>query len=422
MKKIKIYDAIMGSGKTYNAIQKMNEYIETDRKFIYVTPFLSEVNRVIVATGNKAFAPKSPEEDIASCITIEENYIDENGKIDLNAEKSFRFLNKREQFIQLALNGKNIVTTHSLFTRLHLTDYKLLNEYTLILDEVITPISCYRIGAQDIKIMSDQKLIHVDSDTSLVTFINEEYTDPAFQATKKLCTTNTLYLLDKHYFVSLFPIEIFNSCKEIQILTYLFEGSLLCSYFKLYKMEYDVISNHSLEQLQELKYLLNIYEGCYGGHNSFSKSWTERLSKIEAKRVSHITSNTFKRVFNTKSNENAFTAFKASRAKLSGKGYTKGFIPVNARASNEYSHKESMAYLANRYFDPQTMNFFKERNIVLNEDLWALTELIQWVWRGCIRENKPMNLYIPNSRMKTLLTDWLEGKYLNYPKMNVIAA
>lgn len=422
MKKIKIYDAIMGSGKTYNAIQKMNEYIKTKRKFIYVTPFLSEVNRVIVATGNKAFAPKSPEEDIASCITIEENYIDENGKIDLNAEKSFRFLNKREQFFQLALNGKNIVTTHSLFTRLNLTDYKLLNEYTLILDEVITPLSSYRIGAQDIKIMTDQKLIHVDSDTSLVTFINEEYTDPAFQATKKLCTTNTLYLLDKHYFVWLFPIEIFNSFKEIQILTYLFEGSLLSSYFKLYKLEYDVISNHCIEQLQKLKNLLKIYESSYGGHNSFSKSWIERLSKIEAKRVSHITSNTFKRVFNTKSNENAFTTFKASSAKLSGKGYTKGFIPVNARASNEYSHKESMAYLANRYFDPQTINFFKERNIVLNEELWALTELIQWVWRGCIRENKPMNLYIPNSRMKTLLTDWLEGKYLNYPKMNVLAA
>lgn len=409
---IKIYDELMGSGKTTRAIQRMIEYIEKDEKFIYVTPFLSEVKRIIEATGHRAFAPLSNEEEGSLKFSIEDNLIDENGKIDLNAEKTFNILNKREQFMKLALEGKCIVTTHSLFTNLPPSDYSFLSEYTLILDEVITPIFSYRIGEQDINILRDQNMVHIDTDTSLVTFIKDEYNNQAFQTTKRLCQTNTLYFLDKHYFVGIFPIEIFKSFKEIQILTYLFEGSLLSSYFNLYDLDYEFVSNENFEQLSELKKLLNIYEGSFGNYNSFSKSWIERLSKNDAKRISDITSNTFNRVFNTKSEENAYTTFKLYRSKLKGKRYTKGFIPVNARASNEYRHKSSMAYLANRYFDPQTLNFFKERNISLNEDLWALSELIQWIWRGCIRDHKPMNLYIPNARMKSLLIDWLDGKHL----------
>ncbi len=410
---IKVYDELMGSGKTTRAIQRMNEYIERDEKFIYVTPFLSEVERVVEATGGRAFAPKSIDEDLKACLSIENNLINENGLIDLNAKKSFSILNKREQFMKLALEGKCIVTTHSLFTNLPLSDYNFLSEYTLILDEVITPIFSYRIGEQDINILRDQNMVHIDTNTSLVTFIKDEYNNQAFQTTKRLCQTNTLYFLDKHYFVGIFPVEIFKSFKEIQILTYLFEGSLLSSYLNLYDLDYEIVSNDNFKQLSELKKLLNIYQGSYGNYNSFSKSWIERLSKKDAKRISDVTSNTFKRVFNTKSEENAYTTFKLYRDKLKGKSYTKGYIPVNARASNEYRHKSSMAYLANRYFDPQTLNFFKERNISLNEDLWALSELIQWLWRGCIRDNKPMNLYIPNTRMKTLLIDWLDGKHLS---------
>ena len=116
-------------------------------------------------------------------------------------------------------------------------------------------------------------------------------------------------------------------------------------------------------------------------------------------------------MFKTKSNENAFTTFKDSKCKLSGGGYAKGFIPINARASNDYRHKESMAYLGNRYFNPQYISFFREKGIKLDEDLWAVSELIQWVWRGRIRDGKEMNLFIPSDRMRNLLRDWLEGKF-----------
>ena len=44
-----------------------------------------------------------------------------------------------------------------------------------------------------------------------------------------------------------------------------------------------------------------------------------------------------------------------------------------------------------------------------NEDIWALSELIQWLFRSAIREEKEVNLYMPSSRMRSLLKDWLDS-------------
>ena len=35
--------------------------------------------------------------------------------------------------------------------------------------------------------------------------------------------------------------------------------------------------------------------------------------------------------------------------------------------------------------------------------------MIQFLFRGCIRDDKPMELYIPSSRMRNLLIGWLNS-------------
>lgn len=414
MNKVTVYDAIMGSGKTYDAIERMKRYLKEGKKFIYITPFKSEIERILDDLNSEnVFAPLDPDQEGA--YEFKNNLIEENGEIDLNALPTYKYLNKRAQFLKMASQGINIISTHALFLGLKREDYNLFSDYILILDEVVTPIQTHKIGAKDINILRKQELIIIDEKTNQVKFINDEYNDNAFKHVKTLCNNCTVFYLDKYFFVWVFPIEIFKEFKEIQVLTYLFEGSLLKPYFEMYKIDYDIIKKDSYEQLEEFKQLLNIYQGKANnilGYNAFSKTWTDNLSKRNSIKIVNTTTNIFKRVFKTKSNENAFTTFKSCRSKLSGKGYTKGFIAINARASNNYKHKKSMAYLGNKYFDPQTINFFRERDIKLNEDLWALSELIQWVWRGCIREKKEMNLYIPNSRMRKLLIDWLNGVHI----------
>lgn len=416
MKTVKVYDAIMGSGKTYDAIERMKNYLEEDEKFIYITPFLSEIERIKSALkSDDVFAPLNSNEVGLGKYEIIDHLMDENDEIDLNAKKSYRYLNKRAQFLNMASEGRNIISTHSLFMSLKKEDYDLFSDYILILDEVVNPLNVMKIGAEDIQILRNEELIFVNPKTNEVRFIKDDYSDQAFKHVKILCSNSSVFYLDKYFFAWIFPFEIFRGFKEVQILTYLFEGSLLSAYFKMYNIDYETKRSDSTEQLKEIKSLLNIYIGranSFNSLNAFSKTWINNLSKASARKIAYAVSNTFTRVFQTSTKQNAFTTFKDFKSKLAGKGYTKGFIPINARASNDYNHIESMAFLGNRFFDPQTISFFRERSIALNEDLWALSELIQWVWRGCIRDGKQMNLFIPSNRMRELLLDWLDGNYL----------
>jgi hypothetical protein len=257
--------------------------------------------------------------------------------------------------------GKNIISTHSLFMSLNKNDLSLFSDYILILDEVVNPMKVHFMGKVDIQILKNQELIVIDNNTREVRFVNEDYHDPAFKTVKKLCNNNTVFHLDEYFFVWVFPIEIFKEFKEIQVLTYLFEGSLLCAYFKLFGFGYELISGSNDKQLMKIKSLLNVYDGRIDDgliSFSFSKTWIKNLNKHRAKKICETTSYVLKKVFKTKSNENAFTTFKDSRNKLSGNSYSKGFIPINSRATNNYRNKKSMAYLGNRYFDPQTQHFF----------------------------------------------------------------
>ena len=413
MHKIMIYDAIMGSGKTHNAIERMKNYLENETKFIYITPFLLEIDRVTNALGSKnVFSPIGHKDGMGLIGEYYYDFLDSNGNWNLNVEPEFKTLNKRAQFLKLANEGKCIVSTHALFMSLKHSDFNLFDDYVLILDEVVNPLKIYNIGAKDIQILLNEDLILINDETKEVKFIDDEYYDKAFKEVKNLCDNSKVYYLDKYFFVWAFPIEIFNGFKEIQVLTYLFEGSILSAYFQLHNITYEIIRTSDTNQLETIKSLLNIYEGKSNGNlrlNSFSKSWLNNLSKANQKKVVNTTSYVLRQVFKTNSEENAYTTFKDFQDVLAGKGYTKGFIAINARASNSYSNKRSMAYLGNRYFDPQIKSFFYQRGIILNEDLWALSELIQWVWRGCIRNGEPMNVFIPNNRMRSLLNQWLDG-------------
>lgn len=416
MTNVKIIDAIMGSGKTYDAIERMKCYAKRGEKFIYITPFLNEVQRIL---------DELPVNQISTPLSVEENggkpvlVITEDLKSDDEGFKMVKeavILNKRAQFLKMVTEGKNIASTHALFCTLKKSDFDLFSEYVLILDEVVNPLKIENIGNQDIQILKDQDLIVIKEDTSEVKFIKDDYHDSAFKHVKALCEGSTVFCLDKHFFVWLFPIEIFKEFKEVQILTYLFRGSLMAAYFDLFNLDYTIKEKDYSAELLKVKGLLNIYSGVAnqtkGSLSMYCMTWCDNASKNTAKKESDKAANILKRVFNTKSDENAFTTFKASKSKFAGAGYTRGFISINARATNDFDHKKSMAYLGNRYFDVQTKNFFSCRGVKVDEDLWALGELIQWIWRGCIRKGEPMNLYIPSLRMRNLLLKWLDGQYI----------
>lgn len=378
---IEVQDRIMGSGKTYDAIQHMKY---TEGKFMYITPFLNEVDRVLKSVGN-CYAPNN-----------------------WNKEGS-----KRVSLLDMANDGKNIVSTHALFKMLVRDDYSFFTDYELILDEVVDPIEVMDITTDDIHMLIATGKIVINSETSVVSFAESEY-DGTFTYLKQLCATSNVVYVNDTFLVWNFPIEIFKSFKSVKILTYLFEGSILSSYFKYSNIEYTLIKDDDSEKKAEIKKKLNIYIGSENDignkPTAFSVNWFKNtITKQELKSMSERTKNLFSRKFKTSSSENGFTTFKDFQSKVKGGGYASGFIAVNSRATNDFSHKKSMAYFANRYMNPNVVKFFYDGGVSVNQELWALGELLQWMWRGNIRNKKEndMNVYIPSKRMRNLLINWL---------------
>ena len=105
-----VIDSIMGSGKSSYAIQEINNQDE-HKKYIYITPYLDEVKRVKDNVTKRKFY--EPNEKLG------------HGR-------------KINHFKKLISDGKNIVSTHALFSYIDLETELLLkdNDYILILDDV----------------------------------------------------------------------------------------------------------------------------------------------------------------------------------------------------------------------------------------------------------------------------------------------
>lgn len=54
--------------------------------------------------------------------------------------------------------------------------------------------------------------------------------------------------------------------------------------------------------------------------------------------------------------------------------------------------------------------FFQQRGIQVDEDMLALSDLLQWIFRSRIREGEPIEIHIPSKRMRALFKQWLEGE------------
>ena len=117
---IEIIDAPCGRGKTSYAINKINN---SEDKVVYVTPFLSEVDRM-TKECKRLCSPDTKESDT-----------------------------KVEDFVRLLKEGKSIATTHSLFKGFNDDCYRLIKEngYSLIFDEVITTVKTYGITVDEFR-------------------------------------------------------------------------------------------------------------------------------------------------------------------------------------------------------------------------------------------------------------------------------
>lgn len=404
MTKIHIVDAPCGIGKTTAAINMINNASD-DEGFIYITPFLSEVNRVKQACKNTEF--------------IEPERKCKNGKTEI--------------FYRLVKKKADIVTTHSVLNNISKSDFdsRMLNGYTMILDEVADVVDILSVDKSDKKDL-DAFYITTNEEGELVWNENERNNySGKYKAEKNLIEKKVCYYYNSEgnnrVIISFMNPEIFSMCKEVYVLTYLFNGQVQRSYFDFFGIDYDYlfvkdnmfVKEKQVYDIGKYKDLINVYENDKMNlvgekKTALSVSWFSRdRNKEDVQRLKNHICNYFKNIIREPSENVIWTSLKEHRYKLRGNGYSSRFVPINSRSTNEYGHCTSIAYLSNRYANPIIKNFFASKGIDIDEDMFALSELIQFIFRSRIRNGEPINLYLPSIRMRVLLDQWLNNQSLN---------
>ncbi|MFE4199340.1 hypothetical protein [Aneurinibacillus aneurinilyticus] len=395
MKRINVVDSIMGAGKTSWALQYI-EQSPPDKKFIYITPYLDEVQRVITSVTSRAF--------------IEPNNRNSEGR-------------KLRSLKQLIADGRDIAATHSLFKAADDELIQLLTDsgYELILDEVMNVVSSAEISSDDIKTLIDAG--HIEVVNNRVNWISDRYVDGRFTDIKLLAQAGTLFLHRKSFLVWTFPPRIFQTFDNVYVLTYLFKAQVQRYYYDMHGLEYDFYAvkhngqayeltayDQYTEQRKELIALVDVYEGKLNDiadrRNVLSSNWFGSASADKIAEIKRNVYNYFRNIVRAKTDEIMWTTLKDREKDIAGRGYTKSFTACNLRATNEYADKWALAYVYNRYYPHHERVFFEDHGINVDQDLFAVSELLQWVWRSRIRKGGPIKLYLPSIRMRSLLKAW----------------
>jgi hypothetical protein len=407
--KINVIDSIMGSGKTSYVINKMNT--DTNPKYIYVTPTLSEVARV------KEACPK----------------------LDFKEPESEEHGTKYYNFKILVRNGENIVTTHALFTLLttEILDDLKAQGYTLVIDEALTTVSMYdKLSQSDLDYLLRVEAVICDPITYRLSWnnaidIHAKYRG-RFDLVKRLCDNGNLIHFRETTLLWEFPITFLKVFKEVWALTYLFRGSTMHSYLhaenigiQMYSLEGNpqqpnlvpYSESNEAEIKAKLRSLITIYEGKVndigvkqGNGNPLCKAWFRKADDTLLDTLKKGISNFFKNISDSESEDRAWTTFKDYRMRLSDKGYAKGFIANNTKATNQFMNRSAVAYVQNTFYHPIISGYFISRGVKTYEELFALCEMIQFIWRFQIRQMKPIHVFIPSQRMRELFKLWLESE------------
>lgn len=397
-KEIKIIDMPMGEGKTTGLINYMNN--NPQNKYLFITPFLDEIKRIRESCPELKF--KEPDDKYS----------------------------KLSDLKKLISDGENIASTHALFSIVddNVINLLYMNGYNLILDEVLEIIEPLEIAPKDLKLLISGEVIKVAED-GRVSVIDNSYKGKGCRFTREInaIKNQNVYLIDDTLLLCLFNFKAFSCFESVSILTYMFEGSLMKSYFDLYSLEYEYyhISDNEIVKGKfddssfrtKVKSLINIYDGRLNNvgqsKTSLCTNWQkDGHKKEEHKILKNNIYNYFRNVVNSSAEYAMWSTVSGCNDNIKNyyapKSYTKGcFVPCNIRATNNYINKKDLVYAVNVFLNPFVVKYFARNNIKLDGDNYALSQILQWIWRSRIRNDEQINIYIPSKRMRDLLLEYL---------------
>lgn len=434
-----VFDAPPGQGKSSMALER-EKRTANNQPNIYFVERVSEIGRYI-----------------AECVHLE------------TPVKSLQCETLTESLLALLKRGKSIVTSHALLSNMTVEHwYEVAKHgYKYVIDEAITEVrKVLEVRSSDIEKLIDDGYLEVIEigEYSYVKVTKKEGYEKHQKLLKLIQTGQTKLQGESSKkgrdctYVLVWGIhpETFLSARAIEILTYQSEGSFLHKYLEMLGIEIKKMSVVNSEivpyRYQDgaaYRKLITVHNG---KQNDFAVTRGDRLdsgltstwygkgkdkqSKKRRKKVQSALLSVYRewrRKFGCNQETFAFTcpekakldvvykefygvklhkkhqAFKAQSRKSEPDYDVRKVtsIPQNTRGVNEYKHKQFMAYMCNTYPLQPIQAAFAQEGLPVDNGDYALNQLIQWLFRGCVRASQPMTVFIPNRRMRHLFLRWL---------------
>ena len=415
----------------------------------------------LVRFHNRGFDPE-PRRFIVFVPTIRERDGRYGPKLDLKSPATPPY---NKSILELIRNGENIVTTHALWSIFNDETLRAFKEskykYVALFDEVPPlfrdvvgigykpdePAGSIRFGPADVKLMQQTGMVSVNAGTIRFNpeceYVKSDKEFKVFNAVKNLSYSCTLYPFGEKdgMFTSIIAFarrELFTCFRECWFFSYMTYDSMLHKYCAMNRigMEYYHIYDCHILRNPGGKYIETYPEGIenlvildgkqFNMDASMSKTWYSRASRDASRAGLKELKQKFRNAYEfmkargVRSDSFMFTVFNAYKDLLrsNGRHYPslRRFLPCNTKATNSYKDCTGVAYLCNRFFDVTCTKFLEQRaktennpELQFNNDNYALSELVQFVWRSNVRVRKsrrPVYVWVPDRRMRTLLQDF----------------
>ena len=400
---IRVVDRPCGSGKTTSLLGSFSK----DGKYLVIVPFLTEVDRVITHANVPFVQPSVECRDTTT---------------------------KSSHLRKLLCDGANVVTTHKLYSIIvDMVRDGLLSDYHIIVDEVFDvcrsfdgkrPISWQEFYVGDGYATVDPLDGRV-TPTAKWDVSWEEVSDTLDPRVYRYAKSGCLFLINGQYFILAMPQDLLTAGLTMTIYTFKAEGSLLLAYLdKLdvpYKHDTDPQAEGEFKRkarelvtvrtLPALERAALTYTGQDKGANG--KRVSSTLQKLRERQLSNVDRGSImltcrKANWYLKGRSDEGTARPGPYASRSRMFIDVKWVANTTRGTNEYIHCSHLVYLWDQRLNQNIARWLGTGGKYF-EDQYALTELIQWVWRSRVRRGEPIVLYLPSKRMRAIFENWLNS-------------
>jgi hypothetical protein len=399
--KVTIIDQPCGTGKTSNMLNSF----ETDKKYLVVLPYISEINRLISHTKGTATPFVEPSTD------------------------SYEHDTKSSSLKELLINGQNIATTHALYTSAAiLANEGLLKDYHVIIDEVPTVIedAARTSPASYDEVLLDGGFLQESSEGLLTP--TSKWIDRVEDITMlprvifNDAKSGRLYRVDGKFFLKVLPTSLFIRTASTTILTYLASDSYLSAYFNKMGIDYEIERDEAADAAfrQKAKELITVksiqvFEGIPLSYSKQTKL-TEKQTSSGATALKNLKQRELKGINDesiliTCAMSNWYCDANKSKFKGFGKGSrltNAKWLPNTTRGTNAFIDTHTLIYLYDQHTHPAISKFLGVSSKA--NEYYAVSELIQWIYRSRVRRSEPITLYLPSERMRKLLEKWMNNE------------